>query len=455
MAVKVKGDKTRDITEQERNTAVSSERLICCDIAQNGNKFWHGYTLANGDGFCEFGRVGKTRQHEYYTFGNVNDAQSWLADKSHEKQHKGGGKASYTPQKTISSSGVASKSVNAGKSVSSSDLRNIAATQIKGDPETKKLITWLADVNVHQITSNTNITYNTATGTFTTPLGLVTPDGISEARDILDDISDYVVKRDWINVKYQRYLSNYLRLIPTNVGMTRGWHETIFAGSDALQKQNDILDALEAALKPVGGVPSAAKNEQVFNVTLECVTDAILSFVKKKYRTDKGTHGDVKDYDVKQVWKVNITTVREAFEQNGRKIGNIQQLYHGSKASNLLSILKGGLVIPPASSPHVCGRMWADGVYMSSDATKSLRYATNVWTSGGETSRKFMFLCLASLGRQHVPADGSSWHYNLPSGYDSCWAKAGISGVQNHEQIVYKTHQVDLEYLIEFTPFGK
>jgi len=36
------------------------------------------------------------------------------------------------------------------------------------------------------------------------------------------------------------------------------------------------------------------------------------------------------------------------------------------------------------------------------------------------------------------------------NGFDSCWAKAGQSGVRNDEQIVYRTSQTNIRYLIEF-----
>ena len=249
-------------------------------------------------------------------------------------------------------------------------------------------------------------------------------------------------------------LGDYLQLIPQDVGRNRGWHSTILAGTDSLQQQNDIIDALEAALttsaKTVDG-QKADKQDSVFNVSLDVVKGDLLKKIREKYKKEKGGHSDVKDYDIKTAWAVNISTVRESFRKDGMKIGNVQQLYHGSKASNLLSILKGGLVIPRSSDPHVCGRMWNDGIYMSSQSTKALRYATGAWTRGGNTQRIFMFICEAGLGKQHIPSNGSSWGYRMPSGYDSCWAKAGVSGVKNHEQVVYRTSQVDLLYLLEFT----
>jgi poly [ADP-ribose] polymerase len=452
MAVKVKGDKTRVLTEAERKSATKTERLICCDVDENNNKFWNGFVLANGDGYCEWGRVNKAPQHEYYAFGNAFDAEKWMEGKVHDKMNYSGDKQPYTRQRTIASSGgVVAQNTGSGR-VASSELRNIAATQIKGDPETKKLVTWLADVNVHQITKNTQITYNVATGTFTTPLGLVTPDGITEARDILDDLSSYVQKRDWENPKYKKFLSNYLRIVPQDLGMTRGWHTTIFAASDALQKQDDILDALEAALKPVGGQPSAGtKSEQVFNVSLECVTDPkVLDRIKAKYQKEKGTHSDVQHYGVHAVWTVHITTVRSAYESDGAKLPNIWELWHGTKASNLLSILKGGLVIPRSSDPHVCGRMFGDGVYFSDQSTKSIRYATGAWTGGGNVDRVFMFLANVAMGKYYTPSGYQSGSFRVPSGYDSCFAQGGKSSVANNEMIVYRTSQADLAYLIEF-----
>jgi len=453
MAVKVKGDKVKEPTKAQLDTAVAKERLICVDVDDNNCKFWHGFALANGDGFCEWGRVDKTRQHEYYNFGNVSDAQNWLESKTQEKLNKRG-KASYTRQKTIDNTGTVNRTSVGGGSVRSSDLKNIAAQQIKGDSETTKLVTWLAEVNVHQITKNTQITYNVQTGSFSTPLGLVTPDGITEARDILNGICDYVQNRDWNNAKYKKLLSDYLRIIPQNVGMVRGWHETIFAPADSLQKQNDILDSLSASLQaPSTGKKSSAGNvtESVFNVSLETVSDpAIISRIRAKYNSEKGSHYDVKDFDVRKVWTVHITTVRSAFQGDGIKVGGMMQLWHGTKASNVLSILKGGLVIPPASASHVCGRMFGNGLYFSDQSTKSIRYATGAWTGGGNTERVFMFIADVAMGKYYTPQGYQSGSFRVPSGYDSCFAKGGKSGVQNNEMIVYRVSQADLTYLVEF-----
>jgi poly [ADP-ribose] polymerase len=454
MAVKVKGDKSRILTDAEKASASKVERLICVAVDQNNNKCWHGFVLANGDGYCEWGRVNKALQHEYYAFGNSHDAERWLDGKVNDKLSYGGEKEPYTRQRTIATTGPISKSSIAPKIVAQSSLRDLAAKQIKSDPETGKLITWLADVNTHQITKNTQITYDIQTGSFTTPLGLVTPDGISEARVILEDLEDYVLKNDWENTKFKKALGNYLRIVPQEVGSARGWHRTVLAGSN-FQKQGDILDSLEAALKPVGGTTQkgSTKSEAqdvVFNVTLELVSDAaVIARIRAKYNEEKGDHSDVQAYDVHKVWAIHITTVRQAYKNDGVKLSNNWELWHGTKASNLLSILKAGLIIP---DHYANGWNYGKGVYFSDQSTKSIGYATGRWDSTMNIDRVFMLLANVGMGNYYVPSKGvdTGKHFDFPKGYDSTFAQGGKSGVANNEMIVYRTSQADLAYLIEF-----
>ena len=452
----VKGDKTRVPSDSDLANAVKTERLICCDVDQNNNKYWNGYVLQNGDGYCVWGRVNKAPQHEYYAYGNISAATAWLDKKSYEKQHKSGGKESYTLQKTIAagSCGVVKQSSSSGV-VQGSSLKALAAQQIQSDPEAKKLVTWLADINVHQITKNTQITYNVATGSFSTPLGLVTPDGLSDARLILADIEDYVDAHDWENPKYKKLLSNYLRIVPQDLGMTRGWHTTFLAGSNALQKQASILDALEAALLPTGGTAAAqagpVQSEQVFNVTLETVTDAaVIARITAKYNKEKGDHSDVRAYKPFKVWTIHINTVRSAYQKDGAKLDNNWELWHGTKASNLLSILKAGLIIPKS---YANGWNYGQGVYFSDQSTKSIRYATgHISGDYSNIDRTFMLLANVGMGKYYIPKSGVSTgkSFYVPPGHDSTFAKGGESGVQNNEMIVYRTSQADLAYLIEF-----
>lgn len=437
-------------------SVVEEVRLIWSESATSDadvdhNKAWHGFLHDNGDVVVEWGRVGKKMQSKTHHGAGAGK----LATLKKQKLGKG-----YKPQRTVAGTinGQAS-----GKALSGGgDLRAKAIADIGGSADVKALVGDLVDANIHTITGASSITYNRATGSFETPLGLVTPDGIADARKLLDDIAPFTQTRDWDNRKYIRAVNEYMEIVPTDVGMKRGWHRTIFAPNDALAKQNDILDALDAALlnattTPMTTTPMTKTAEQrVFEVKLDLLDKdkPAWSKIHKFYQDTKGSHRDVGSLDVKRIFKVRIPTIYAAFQKDGKKVGGIVQLWHGTKMSNLLSILKIGLIIPPTHSGHVTGRMFGNGLYFSDQSTKSLRYATNAWGGGGNTKRTFMFMADVAMGKPYTP---SSWSSTMTpkQGYDSVFAKAGQSGVQNNEMIVYRTSQADLCYLIEFTPNGR
>lgn len=428
---------------------IESAKLIWADPQENHNKMWEADLHDNGDVEVRWGRVGYKTQTKTHNSAGRRKFDNLKAS----KLAKG-----YTEQRTVANS-VKSASSRSGNSMSSAALRQQAVKDIGSkDSAVAKLISWLADVNVHNILSNTqNMTYDEASGTFSTPLGLVTQDGLIEARSILNDIADLVQHRDYGH-RFSTLAGDMLRIVPQNIGMKRGWDRAFFGTNALLAKQYDLLDALDASLASAATVKTtkSAKDDgkRVFEVELVPVTDTkTLSYVKRKYNSDKGSHYDVRDLDVKQAWQIKLATMAQAFETKGKKVGNIKQLWHGTKASNLLSILKVGLIIPPSSSGHCTGRMFGDGLYFSDQSTKAIRYATGGWGGGGNTSRTFMFLADVAMGKPYKPSGyGMS---RIPSGYDSCFAEGGRSGVQNNEMIVYKTYQANLVYLCEFSRGGR
>jgi len=150
-----------------------------------------------------------------------------------------------------------------------------------------------------------------------------------------------------------------------------------------------------------------------------------------------------------EAYTVKISTMKDKFEKQGKPIGNIRQLWHGTRVANVLSILHKGLFIPPSSASFCTGRMFGDGIYFSDQSTKSLNYSYGYWDGGSRDNNCFMFLCDVSLGKPYIPRGGFSGN-KPPAGYNSTFAKAGQSGVQNNEFIVYDTVQCNLVYLCNF-----
>ena len=136
----------------------------------------------------ENGRVGSKPQIHPKSFGSIEAAEKFYDKKVNEKSSP---KKGYTKLKVLS--GSASTEV-----VSSGNLFDIALKQIEtSSPETATLIKHLSNKNIHNILSATTMEYDESKGTFSTPCGIVTDEGISEARDLLGEISTFVSKREF------------------------------------------------------------------------------------------------------------------------------------------------------------------------------------------------------------------------------------------------------------------
>lgn len=431
-----------DVTEHKK--------CICVEFGNtNNNKVWQ-YTLySDGNALTEWGRVGQGLQSK-------TTSHSAALKKWREKTNP-----NNKPDKRYTEVKTADRAERGGSPVVSGDLNAIAKKQIIiKNPVLSELIDFLVKTNAHNIyqASGGKIQYDTSSATFKTPLGVIVPELVQEARNKLVSIADYVNNKDWNNTKMMTLLNEYLRLIPHDVGMSKISPKSIFPSLNTIQQENDLLDGLETSFNDITTSPKT-KNKQkksdepkVFSVEIDIVTDDnIITWIKNLYqRTRKSMH-QANSYSVKKVYTINIDSVKNAYEEYGKKINHVQQLWHGTKASNLLSILKGGLIIPPSSSSHVTGRMFGNGVYFSDISTKALNYATNYWSKGGRIDRTFMFLADVAMGKSYVSTSYCDWK-GPRDGFDSTFAKGGTgSGVQNNEMIVYRTDQVNLVYLVEFS----
>jgi len=441
-------------------TITEHKRCICVEFGDtNNNKFWEYTIYSDGTATSNWGRVGRSPSPRSSTPAKAH--KKW-AEKTNPNNRPD---KRYTEVKAVDTG--ASSGSSRGASIKNAELQDTARKQIKfKNPVVQKLVDFLVKVNAHQIMkqSGGKITYDASSAQFKTPLGVIDPSQVSDARDLLVDISDFVRNNDFGNRRFANTLNKYLRLIPHDVGMTKITPELIFPNTQTVLAENDLLDGLDSAFidittKPKKGKKKTTKKKtapKVFDVQLEIVTDKkIISDVKHKYQSTRKSMHTSNNLSVQTVYAVTIGHMKKAFDGKGKSMDNVWQLWHGTKASNLLSIMKGGLIIPSSGAGHVTGRMYGDGVYFSDISTKALNYATNFWGSGGATDRTFMFLADVAMGNYHIAK--SSWSGYPKSGSDSTWAKGRDkggqhSGVINDEMIVYNLNQCNLVYLVEFVP---
>lgn len=414
--------------------------LIKNDADKNNNKFWEAILNSDDNVHCRWGRVGANGQSKIFSGG-----QPYIDKKIVEKKKKG-----YREARVTANAGTSVSSV------SSSCLKTAAKNQIKHSncSITAKLIDMLIAANIHQITSQSGgqLTVNIDTGQIQLPsgMGVLTKDAIADARLLLSEIDNRKDKKKRGTKAFKVNVQDYLMLVPQVVGRTKGWIETIFVSDTEIGAQSDLLDSLEATLSSINNAPvsaTAPKVDVVFDAELTLTSDnATRINVDKLYKKTWQRAHQSSSLKVKTIYAVRISTVAAAFENKGRNRGNVQELWHGTKASNLLSILKSGLIIPRSAS-H--GRMYGDGLYFSDQSTKALNYASGYW-SGSRNNNCFMFLADVAMGKSYTPSSYGDRSRLPRSGYDSTFAEGGKSGVGNNEMIVYKTEQANLKYLVEF-----
>ena len=438
------------------SNVVKNDKYIKADIDKNNNKFWYITLFDDATVLTEFGRVGKSTQSRLKDFPSQAAAAKFFDKKCAEKERDGrNGEIAYRKLDVIG--GGNSGASTSTTVVAQNNLESVALDQIDtNSPETIKLIRYLTKVNAHNITNNTDITYDVDSGLFSTPCGIVTKSSLDQANDLLVELSDFVVAGDYGNRAFTSTASDYLMLIPQEVGRKLNL-EVLFPDLAAIQKQKAILDSLEASLDSVlSGAKKdddkpAKPQEKVFATKLHLVKDKkVIDRIDKKYRSTLNRGHSCSHLRVKTVYEVEIKSMCKPFIAQGKKIGNVMELWHGSRASNLLSILKSGLIVPPSTSSNVTGRLYGDGLYFSDQSSKATNYAYGYWGGGRRDNNCFVFLAHVAMGKPYVPKGKYGVRYPV-HGYDSTYAKGGVSGVINNEMIVYKLNQANLVNLIELT----
>jgi len=412
---------------------LKSKKFIWSDAIENHNKWWEIILYDNGDIRTNWARVGNDPQTKLFE----GVGESFMDKKINEKLKKG-----YTEARVVDT-----VSVDASKPVAVNNLHEIAKSQLlkTSSPILDRLIERLVKSNVHKITSSTNIVLNDSTGLFQTPLGIVTPDAIIEARTILADTIPYVKKGNY-GTDLNKLVSNYLRLIPQNIGMKFNV-QNILPNTDAVQKQGDILDSLEASYKAITSSKKPADGkktaqEQVFQVDLDVETGRDAGRLERWYETSKKAHHGYNNIKIKNIFKVRIDEMALCFNPD-----NIVEVFHGTSEANCLSILKSGLKTSPPSTAAIAGKMWGNGVYGAVDSSKSLGYTMGRWgQSSGESG--WLFICQFGMGKIYYPT-GYGNCKRPPTGYDSVWVTTKNTGLNHDELITYQNNRVNVTHLIE------
>lgn len=99
---------------------------------------------------------------------------------------------------------------------------------------------------------------------------------------------------------------------------------------------------------------------------------------------------------VHNVFRIKNLPIEKEFQQIDKERNNTDFYYHGTsyKTSQLIIGKSGQFKVPKEIN---AGRMLGDGVYLASESSKSVQYASNSY--GRDDARGVLFVCKASLGK--------------------------------------------------------
>jgi poly [ADP-ribose] polymerase len=450
---------------------VKEKMLILVSSAVNSNKFYH-VTLSEDDVVTKrWGRVGTDGTISRETTGEKGFDRTVAA-----KEKKG-----YRETEVITVEDEPQHSDN-------TELSKIAKTALVGKNAVKnavleELIDTLVRLNNHDIleTSGGLIKVNNS-GLITTPLGLIKPSSIASAKDILKDLEKTPVNSS----SFTSMLEDYLSLIPQKVPYRRGWEKDFFNSNNTFAYQMDFLKQLADSLalqedrKKVaeeaakdGPIESeddiAAKYEKLFKLKIGLLEDEReFGRIEKLYNGGKSSNHSSSYFKLKRIYTLQDEEGELEYSEAKKILGNERALWHGTRANNVLSILRSKLFVAPltGSGIQIQGRLFGSGLYFGNaeiskglngrdnyGASKSLNYsAGGVWDHGPRDNRCFMFLANGVLGKEYHPKTyGLSGDTIQRSGkYDSIYAHARDTGLRNDEIIIWNTKQINLRYLCEF-----
>lgn len=350
-------------------------------------------------------------------------------------------------------------------------LHATAAKSLGGDstdPVVTTLIDRLVAANKHNLMASTGgmISVDT-TGQARTALGVISAPAVTEARNLLTRL-DSATGDD-----RARLTEQYLRIVPHDIPVSagHGWASTWLGTMTTVQAEQDLLDALAASARYAENTRQHALKAKAgdvdedffrYRVTrLDETSDEYQMVADRFHTTKQDVHSRAHKMSPKYIYRLEDRHRGPQVDQTLETIRNVQRLWHGTGAANVLSILQKGLFCPPRNSSQyrIAGRMFGDGIYLSRSATKSLNYSIGYWR--GDTSSapsSFLLLTRAAMGYEYRPEGTIGYNtFTRPrtdstgKAYNSVNAlPSKIPGLRNHEAIIEEPDQIKLQWLVEF-----
>ena len=485
-----------------------------CDLgcfAQDGrdsNKYYHGAVVQhrkskNWYAYFEWGRTGgSTCSFQFVACQSEEDARAAFAKQLHAKNDKRGewvtvanvrtlrakkGKDCYLvrPMATRSTGLPDARNIKLGRATTESGTKPKSAPDMPcGDPKTTKL---LRDLQLATIAYTRKSMADSS---------IPTQRAINEARQFLSEAQSQVASvgeeiEEQVNDKQLMRLTELMFSRIPRKKRVGAAPSTWMLTSENIQDWQDDLDAFESALRAVDMELNPKKNllgdmnmdmcwidpaSDIGQFLYDWCPHSTVKQHKKinamtilnAWKIEQRSHIDAVSKAQRQLLKSKVDTSIKPLHQPRKRIdvtskdrsvfkkSNTAILFHGTRSVNVNAILRESLRMPlTLVAVPITGAKFGPGIYFSDDWKKAADY-TNAKGSA-EAGRKgavrgrqaFMFVADVVLGTPHI-APHVKGYTKPPRGHHSVFGKAGVSGVEDNEFVVYKERRFELRYLIEF-----
>jgi len=462
--MKVKSIKTKTYDSGKFNITKDYQVLMCSNIEGNNNKFYVIELQYNSENdiyrlFSNYGRLNTSNVYEirepFHDYELAKKEMNRIIKNKLRPKKKKKNEEVYVEQYEkveVAKSSIGSSNIRDNPLNIKSDKFVLDTSNLSG--ELASTLNEIIEANVHAIENTTDLQV-TKDG-LKTPVGYLSLTQINNAKLILKEINDYVdsngeftCDKDTLKTLNIKFFS----LIPHPFGRKILEEECIF-NVRKLEEKFELIDQLQSSLT----VKDNKNNKFGIEIELEKNQGIINNINKRFNETKTPNHRNLNSWfwEIDKVFKIKIPEERERYDNSDYpqdyKYPFIE-LWHGSRVSNILSILLNGLIIPHSNASHVCGRMFGNGIYGATSSTKSLNYSLGYWNNDNKQLNScYLLLCEFKLGNCYECKN--TLYTGPPRNYHSVYAKAGHSLI-NDEIIVYNLNQATIKYLIKMKNIRK
>uniref|UniRef100_A0A6B2KWG6 Poly [ADP-ribose] polymerase n=1 Tax=Arcella intermedia TaxID=1963864 RepID=A0A6B2KWG6_9EUKA len=436
------------------------------DVSKNHNKYYVlEYHKGNPSGYRLASHYGRTDdlvkkpgsgQKEYRFYESEEDAENAFAGLINEKTVVKGYRVVELVFSNVGSEKLQSlgKEMHLGTLVEEKETGSEETSKLSG--ELQGLISLVYQEAASLLSNSIGPAKITAHG-IETPLGVVTLAQVEKGEGILQKLYEYFKEgKQQQHVNEIKKLTNeFYTAIPHHIGRSRDAiaSSVINSVQDFIQKE-ELLQLMKDLLTVTAETSHMKMSDlDMKYAALKCKIEHLKRDTQKYIEIHNYiVSSQVGDHvvDIENIYAIS----REQEAKNFRRdLYNIKQLFHGSRASNIVGLLSRGILMPKLVVSRGGKRtdegLLGHGIYFGDNITTATKYAAE-----SSQGTRFALICNVALGSSIQYHETKIGLTDTPSGYHSVHGVKGTPDVPSpfteDEFVIYHPNQQEQAYLVEY-----